>query len=60
MTDEELMREALKALRFYAEGEWSDGYPGGIKIRQGNDIALDFGETARDAIPKLQERLLRE
>jgi hypothetical protein len=32
------------ALRFYAEGEWSDGYPGGVKI---DDNTLDFGEITR-------------
>lgn len=35
------------ALRFYAEGNWSDGYPGGVKV---DDNTLDFGETARAAL----------
>ena len=37
----------LAALRFYAEGEWSDGYPGGVKI---DDNTLDFGDIARAAL----------
>lgn len=39
--------ELVEALRFYASGEWSDGYPGGVKI---DDNTLDFGDTARAAL----------
>lgn len=35
------------ALRLYAEGQWSDGYPGGVQI---DDNTLDFGDIARAAL----------
>ena len=35
------------ALEFYAGGEWSDGYPGGVKV---DDNTLDFGDIARAAL----------
>ena len=46
-------KDLVKALRFYAAGEWSDGYPGGVKVREGDNISLDFGETACVALEKL-------
>jgi hypothetical protein len=39
--------ELEEALRFYAEGNWSDGYPGGVQI---DDNTLDFGGVARAAL----------
>lgn len=52
---ETINAQLLEALKFYAKGEWSDGYPGGIKVREGEDIFLDFGEMARDAIKKAEK-----
>lgn len=43
-----------KALRFYAEGYWPDGYPGGVMESKGDTI-IDTGETARWALEDLKK-----
>ncbi len=40
--------EARKALKFYAEGEWADGYPGGVYLEDGSNAIIDTGHKARD------------
>jgi len=45
----ERLRDALK---FYADGDWCDGYPGGVRIQQDNDTYLDFGDEARAALER--------
>ena len=37
------------ALEFYANGEWADGYPGGVYVESGTAI-IDTGEKARAAL----------
>ena len=43
----------IRALEFYANGDWHDEYPCGVKI---NDDTLDFGNTAKDALKKYKSR----
>lgn len=46
----ERLRDALK---FYANGDWCDGYPGGVRVEgEGWTVALDFGDTARAALER--------
>lgn len=49
----ERLREALA---FYANGEWSDGYPGGVKHEPNGDgvTHLDFGDRAKAALANLE------
>lgn len=45
------LRVAIEALEFYANGNWADGYPGGIRCE---DSVLDFGDTACEVLEKLK------
>jgi hypothetical protein len=46
-------REAklIEALRFYADGEWQDNYPGGVY----RDGCLDYGDKARTIIAEMEK-----
>ena len=44
----------IKALEFYANGNWHDEYPCGVKI---NDDTLDFGDTAKEALKKYKSKI---
>lgn len=50
------IQKLLEALKFYANGNWADGYPGGIRCE--NNI-LDFGDTAQTALQEY-ERAVKE
>lgn len=43
----ERLRDALK---FYATGEWADGYPGGVYVEGVRGTIIDTGEIARAAL----------
>jgi hypothetical protein len=45
----ERIEELERALRFYAEGDWNDGYPGGVRVGPGE---LDTGHEARKALAR--------
>lgn len=63
MTDTELLREALKALKFYAD---ESHYPSmwlrnkGVLNDMAASIAQDCGERACETAAKIEERLLKE
>lgn len=40
----------VEALRFYAEGHWSDDYPGGVKYDVYGVTHLDYGNKATAAL----------
>jgi hypothetical protein len=46
--DNERMREAL---RFYAEGDWNDNYPGGVVVPN-TCCTIDTGSVAKKALQK--------
>lgn len=41
--------DLTRALEFYANSEWADGYPGGVYV-DAEHTTLDFGDTARAAL----------
>jgi hypothetical protein len=45
-----------EALKFYADNEWNDDYPGGISVFEENHIYLDTGQRAREAHSAHEER----
>ena len=47
----EYVKRLRGALKFYANSEWADGYPGGVFCDK-EHTCLDFGETARKALEK--------
>jgi hypothetical protein len=58
---EALLEKAVEALRFYAEGEWPEDYPGGVLYAAGDDTPefkthLDYGDKARTTLAELKEQ----
>ena len=57
----DIVDELVKALRFYAEGSWADGYPGGVLYvpdpEDPSCVWQDTGEIAKKALAKLEEVL---
>lgn len=57
---EALLAKAVDGLRFYAEGEWLEDYPGGVLYAAGDDTSefkthLDYGDKARSTIAELNK-----
>jgi len=48
-------RVLVKALRFYADSEWNNDYPGGITVRENGKMWLDTGDFARAALEAVKE-----
>lgn len=52
------LAKAVNVLRFYAEGEWAEDYPGGVLYAAGDDTSefkthLDYGDLARTTLAEL-------
>ena len=55
------LAKAVEALRFYAEGEWPQDYPGGVLYASGDDTPelkthLDYGDKASTTLAELKEQ----
>ena len=53
------LAKAMEGLRFYAEGEWLEDYPGGVLYAVGDGTPefkthLDYGDKARTIIAELK------
>ena len=53
------LEKAVEGLRFYAEGEWLENYPGGVLYAAGDDTPefkthLDYGDKARTTLAELK------
>jgi hypothetical protein len=58
---EKRLAKAVGALRFYAEGEWPEDYPGGVLYAAGDDADgfkshLDYGDKARTTLAELEAK----
>jgi hypothetical protein len=56
---EALLAKAVEALRFYAESEWPEDYPGGVLYAAGDDAPefkthLDYGDKARTTLAEMK------
>ena len=51
-----IIRRQYDTLKFYAESEWNDDYPGGITFHGKNNISyLDMGDNAKSAIKHINQ-----
>jgi len=58
---ESKLAKAVEVLRFYAEGEWPEDYPGGVLYAAGDDADgfkshLDYGDKARTTLAELEAK----